>query len=699
MQPPNHTPLIALPAVVLDLETTGLDVRNDRVIQVGIINFQPVDQDIKPIVDQLVNPGIPIPKSTSAIHHIKDKDVIDAPFFSTIAGRLSDAIRDRVVIGQHIAFDLAILKREFARNNLVWHEPVYLDISMLAGALQPALFDVSLESVCTFLNVKITDRHTALGDCRATLHCWHKLLPLLQEKNIRSLGEAIAFAGQRHDLVQRQMESGWLEVPAGLVTSKPVSTQRIDSYVFKHRLADVMSKPAVSVEPHMSLRVATKTMVNHQLGCLLIREPAKSAQGILTERDIMRLFAENQRDMDKTRVDEVMSSPVECIHQDDLLYRALARMDRLNVSHLCVVDDNALPVGIVSQRNLLQYRARGLNILYDAMEAASDVQALAAAYGRVTGIARQLVTEELNGVEIAQVISIEIQTLVQRATQLVMNRMEQEGLGSVPADWCVLVLGSGGRGESLLSADQDNALIHAGSEKDDPWFAKFGEYLSEMLDTAGLPLCNGGVMISNSKWRGTVSEWNKRVSSWIQRAHPEDLLNIDIFFDLLPVAGNSSLAYQLHMEAVKLASRTHAFINLLAQSVRSVAPQFGVFGRLTLVDGRIDLKRNGLLPLVSFARTVALRIGSTSRDTPERIRDAVASGRLSEGDAERLIALHRLLLTVILNQQLNDSDAGISVGSKVDVRLLSKREFNRLKHELGHLDTIVSQIHTFTTAN
>lgn len=699
MQPPNHTPLIALPAVVLDLETTGLDVRNDRVIQVGVINLQSGDRENKPVIDQLINPGIPIPHATSAIHHIKDADVVDAPDFSKVANRLSDVIKDKVVIGQHIAFDMAILKREFARNNLVWHEPVYLDISMLVGALQPALFDVSLESICTFLGVKITDRHTALGDCLAALHCWHKVVPLLQEKNIRSLGEALSFSSQRQDLVQRQMESGWLEVPAGLVTSIPVSSQRIDSYVFKHRLADVMSRPAVFVQPEETLRTAAKTMTEHQLGCLLVSLPRSSAQGIITERDMMRVFAENRHDIDKTTVKEVMSSPVECIHQDDLLYRALARMDRLNVSHLCVVNDAGLPVGIVSQRNLLQYRARGLNILYDAMEAANDVQALATAYGRVTGIAAQLVAEELSGVEVAQVISVELQTLVQRATQLVMNRMEQEGLGTAPAEWSVLVLGSGGRGESLLSADQDNALIHAGSESDDPWFAKFGEYLSEMLDSAGLPYCKGGVMISNQVWRGTVDNWNKQVSNWIQRAHPEDLLNVDIFFDLLPVAGNNSLAYQLHMEAVKLASKTHTFINLLAQSVRSVAPQFGVFGRLSLVEGRIDLKRNGLLPLVSFARTVALRIGSTARSTPDRIRDAVVSGRLSEGDAERLVGLHRLLLTFILKQQLADSDSGIPVSSNVDVRQLSKREYNRLRHELGHLDTIVGQIHTFTTSN
>jgi DNA polymerase-3 subunit epsilon/CBS domain-containing protein len=569
---------------------------------------------------------------------------------------------------------------------------------MLVGALQPALFDVSLESVTTFLGVTITDRHTAHGDCLAAARSWQKLIPILQEKYIRTLGEATALANQRQDLIMRQTESGWLDVPEGLVTSEASPTQRIDSYVFKHHLNDVMTRPAPIVSPGTTLRNAAKNMVDKKLACIGVGTPDSAPQGVITQRDIMRLTAEGELDMDTVPVERVMSSPVETIHQDDMLYRALARMDRLNVSHLCVVDDHGLPVGVVSQRNLLQYRARGSNMLYDAMESAKDVHELAMAYGHVVGVSAQLVKENLNGVEIAQVISTEIQSLVKRATQLAMDRMEQEGHGSSPADWCVLVLGSGGRGESLLSADQDNALIHNGSDNDDTWFEQFGTYLAEILDTAGLPFCNGGVMISSRQWRGNVEDWNKRVSNWIQRARPEDLLNVDIFFDLIPVAGNTKLAQRLHENAVALASKTHAFINLMAQSARSVAPKFGMLGRFVLTDGRIDLKRNGLLPLVSFARTVALRIGSAERATAKRVLSAVAAGRLSEGDAERLIELQKQLLMLILKQQISDREEGIPVGSNVDVKRLNKREQYRLRHELHHLDTMVSQIHTFTTA-
>lgn len=695
MRAPKHTPLIALPVLVLDLETTGLDVRNDRVIQIGAIDMQGTTQAESLLINQLVNPGTEIPVSSTEIHHIKNEDVQDAPYFHEVADVLCEAMKNKVIVGQHIAFDLAVLKREFARNKLVWHEPTSLDVSMLVGALQPALFDVSMESVTTFLGVAITDRHTAHGDCLATANCWQKLIPILQDKNVRTLSEAISLSNQRHDLVARQMESGWMETPAGLVVSRPTTDHRIDSYIFKHRLADVMTSPAPTILPETTLRDAAREMVNRGLGCLCVGEEGQIAQGIITENDIMRLTAEGTQDMDSTSVKNVMSTPVICINHKEILYRALARMDNKEISYLCVIDDNGLPKGIVSQRNLLQYRARGSNMLYDAMQSANDVHTLAETYSRVVNVASQLVDEELNGFQIAQVISTELQALVHRTAQLAEERLKAEGKGSAPSKWSVLILGSGGRTESLLGTDQDNALIHDGGAEDDDWFAQFGSYFNEMLDMAGLPLCKGGVMISNKKWRGNREEWNMRVTNWIERANPEDLLNVDIFFDLVAVAGKRSFARELHQEAVELASKSHAFMNLLAQSVKSVAPQFNLLGRIALSDGRIDLKRNGLLPLVSFARTLGLRVACTARTTGERILAAVNAGRLPQSDAERMIELQKMLLLLILKQQLRDSEAGIPVGSKVDVKLLSKREYDRLKHELHHLDTMVNQIHSF----
>ncbi|MDH5190192.1 MAG: DUF294 nucleotidyltransferase-like domain-containing protein [Gammaproteobacteria bacterium] len=692
LPPPSHTPLIALPVLVLDLETTGLDVKNDRVIQIGATGMQGDTIIGQPQLNHLLNPGMPIPATSSAIHKIFDQDVVDAPRFIEVAEHLKTAMAGRVVVGQHIAFDIAILRHEFARNGLVWHEPTILDVSQLVGALKPTLPELSLESVTDFLGVVIQDRHTAMGDCLAAAQSWIKLIALLRERDIRTLGEALTLSNQRQDLILQQIQSGWLSPPDGLVSSTLTATSRIDSYVFEHRLADVMTQPPKILESGASLRTAAKTMMKNRIGCLLISDEGTKQKGIITENDLLRVMADARFDLDNTPASQIMSTPVQCMHQNEILYRALARMDRLSVSHLCVVDDNSLPVGVISQRDLLRYRARGPHMLSDALQVAHDTATLADAYARVTSIAARLVTEDLDGTDVARVIASELQALTGRATQLCMERMEAEGKDKPPADWCVMVLGSGGRAESLLSADQDNALIHTGTKEDDDWFAQFGTYLAEMLDGAGLPLCTGNVMVSSRQWRGSVEEWQERVGNWVSRAHPEDLLSVDIFFDMVPVAGSAELARQLHQQAIALAAKSHAFTNLLAHSVQSVAPRFSLFGRLKLSEGRLDLKRDGLLPLVSFARTLAIRIGSVSRATPERLRDVLASGRLSEGDTARLIELHKELLSLILKQQIQDINEGLPVNSSVEIKQFSRRQYSRLLHELRHLDTMVGQI-------
>lgn len=690
--PPTHTPIIALPALVVDLETTGLNVKVDRVIQIAALAMEGDKLLTTPRLEALVNPNMPIPASSSAIHGLHDHTVSDAPGLAELAASLQELLNDRVVVGHNIGFDIAILRHEFARLGLAWHEPAVIDIGQLLGALRPSLPDLGLETVTAFLGVTIQNRHTAMGDCLATAQAWTQLIPLLRDKEIRTLGEAQSLASQRQDLTLRQAQSGWFTTPDELIETPLPKLPRIDSYVFARRLGELMNSPLRVVSAQTRLREAAQAMVRHHVGALLIGEEGKLPAGIITENDLLRVTATGTLDFDSASVSEIMSSPVECMHEDEMLYRALGRMDRTSIRHLCIVNESGIPVGMVSQRDLLQHRARGSDVLNDALQAAQDTPALAAAFAHVTSVAARLASEGLAGVEVARVISTELQALTARVAQLSIERMQALGKGSPPAPWCVLVLGSGGRGESLLSADQDNALIHSGTAEDDTWFAVFGEIMADILDAAGVPRCQGDVMVSSAQWRGSLQDWQRRIEDWLQRARPQDLLNVDIFFDLRPVAGNLDFARQLQKTAIATASTTRAFIGLMAQSVQAVAPRFSLFGRLKVDAGRINLKRDGTLPLVSFARTLALRVGSTSRATPERLRDAVAAGRLADGDATRLIELHNRLLTHVLAQQLRDLEEGVPTGSSVEIKHLSRKQYADLIRGLKHLETMVREV-------
>lgn len=665
-------------------------MKRDRVVQVAAIAMLGEALLDSPRMDRLVNPGVPVPPQATLIHGLGDPDLAGAPPFSGIAAALAEAIAGRVVVGHHVGFDLAVLRHEAARAGIAWHDPPFLDIALVVAALEPALPDQGLETVASLLGVEIRNRHSALGDARAAAELFARLIPRLRRADVRTFAEAQALAARRADLRQRQAAAGWL-VAAGAAPAPVERIARVDRYIFERRLSEVMASPAVSIPREATLREAARLMNERRIGALLVGAAGAAAEGILTERDLLRAASSEGVDWDRATVGAFMSAPVQGMRGDEMLYRALGRMDRSGMRHLAVVDAAGVPVGMVSQRDLLRHRARAALALGDAVAVAQDASSLAAAYAGVPEAAARLVEEGLNGVEVGQVISAELRALTARAAQITAGRLTAAG-EKAPAAWCLLVLGSGGRGESLLGADQDNALVHAGRPGDDAWFSRFGEGTADLLDQAGVPRCKGGVMAANPAWRGTLEDWRIRVGGWLGRATPQDLLYVDIFFDLVPVAGDGEMGDALRRYAVEAASRHPRFIALLSHAASAVRPALGPFGVLRTREGRVDLKLGGLLPLVGVARVLALRAGSPASSTPERLRAASGAKQLAESDANALLAVHARLMTLILRQQLADLQAGVRPSGRVSTAMAGREGLRQLRADLRRLDGILGDV-------
>jgi DNA polymerase-3 subunit epsilon len=111
-------PLLCLcaesPLVVFDLETTGTDRLNDRIVEIAAIRFRkdaPLD-----VFERRVNPGIRIPRESTAVHGITDDDVHDLPPFAAIAAEVAAFFEGAALAGYNVrAFDVPVLAREFER--------------------------------------------------------------------------------------------------------------------------------------------------------------------------------------------------------------------------------------------------------------------------------------------------------------------------------------------------------------------------------------------------------------------------------------------------------------------------------------------------------------------------------------------------------------------------------------------------------
>ncbi|NJO22860.1 MAG: 3'-5' exonuclease [Sphingomonadales bacterium] len=109
----HSTPLLALDGVAFDTETTGLDARVARLVQIAALRLSDGGLVPEERFETLVNPGRTIPQSAIAVHGITDAMVADAPPFTAIAPQLEAFVGTATVVGHTIQYDLAMLEREY----------------------------------------------------------------------------------------------------------------------------------------------------------------------------------------------------------------------------------------------------------------------------------------------------------------------------------------------------------------------------------------------------------------------------------------------------------------------------------------------------------------------------------------------------------------------------------------------------------
>ncbi len=458
--------------------------------------------------------------------------------------------------------------------------------------------------------------------------------------------------------------------------------ERLDSFPYRHRVTDLMSAPIVAVAGSATVSEAVRTMMQRHVSSVVILDRDGRLDGILTEHDVLRTVARDPAHL-AGAVARAMTTPVQAIEADALAYRALARMARLGVRHLPVIDDSGRPLGMLTARSLVRQRASHALTLGDEIDQAPDVAALRAAFDRLPPLAAALRGEEVSAVQISAVVAGVTRDVTARAGELALAAMRDQGLGDAPANWCLLLLGSAGRGETLLTPDQDNALVHDGDESADPWFAAFGEKVNVLLDAAGVPFCKGGVMAGKPAFRRSLARWCEAIDDWIGRPRAEALLNVDIFYDFVPVLGDRSLARALRQHAVTAAATSPVFLRLLAAASERGGSAFDLLGRLRTENGRIDLKLRGLLPIVAGARAIALAWKSAATSTDSRLAESAAKGALPPDTAADLTAARATIVETILDQQLADVAAGQAPSTHVDPKRLKRAGLRRLRNALA----------------
>jgi DNA polymerase-3 subunit epsilon/CBS domain-containing protein len=695
------TPLIALNTVAVDLETTSLDTGEARIVQIGAAQMDRQTVNTANMLETVINPGMEIPARTIAIHGISNEAARAGTALKDYWPKFQSFLEGRVLIGHTIAYDLTVLGNEAKRIGEKWENPRTLCVRLLAPIALPELHDPSLDKLAAWFNIQIESRHSALSDALTAGRIFLQLLPLLEEKGIRTLAEAERAILQQAGGLLQGREAGWVAPvidPAERVLAG--GFVRHDTYAYRHSIGDIMARSPVVVSPDMTILSAVELMSTKGVSSVLVAKSATagqklSAYSIVTERDVMRRIAKAGAKALGGKVGEIAVHPLKSIRENAFVYRAMARMQRLKIRHLAVVNDTLQLVGVVSARDLLKLRTDAAISLDDAINDAASAADLGNAWGTLPGVVNSLIVEKLDAHTITRIVSEEIRSMTERSAKLAEIEMLNAGKGEPPVPYAVMVLGSGGRGESLLKPDQDNAIIYEKGDPEGPedrWFAELGDRFATILNTAGIPLCDGGIMAKNPEWRGSLATWEKRLENWITHANPQNLLNVDILFDQIPVHGERALAMDLFSKSFAMGSESIGFAKALGANIETLSSPFGMFGRLRAENNQIDLKLHGLFPIVTAARTLAIRHNFAVHSTRERLKKLCGLERGDTGLAARLIEHHRLILQLMLNAQEKRISAGNKPSNFIDLGALEKSEMTRLKAALSDIQIIPEMV-------
>lgn len=463
---------------------------------------------------------------------------------------------------------------------------------------------------------------------------------------------------------------------------------RIDSFPYQHRLREVMSTPVLTAGGDLSLKDAIDRMYQSRVSSIVGVDESGRAAGILTERDLLRLLStEGAAGLDAT-LGQVMSRPVAAVDGDSFVYVALGKMNRMGLRHLVVVDCDSRPIGMVTGRALLKVRANDALALGDSVHEARGAEDMKTVMAALPKLAGGLLAEGVSARNIASVIALVIRDLTARATELAEASMAEDGWGAAPAPYAMLVLGSAGRGESLLVFDQDNAIVHRGGDADDVWFAELGKRVNQTLNDAGIPFCDGGVMARESKWRKNLEAWKDEVHHWVYSVENQTVMYCDIFFDFQPVWGDRALAEELRGYAVEKASQSAFFMQYLAQHVAKMEVSLGLFGEFVTKQGRLNAKKFALLPLVSAARFRAIRAHVMQTGTDERYTALQEREVLHEDDWRDFLEIREVVMRMMLDQQLADLAAGLAPSANIEPKRFGKQTRNRLRWAFKRLRTL-----------
>jgi len=154
------------PLIFFDLETTGLNIMTDRIVEIAYLKVHPNGKEESD--KWRINPEMPIPAQSTAIHHITDEDVRDCPTFKQVAQSIAKVFKGCDIAGYNSnSFDVPFLAEEFLRAeaDFDFANSRFIDVQVVFHKMEQRTLEAAYRFYC---NAELADAHSADSDTKAT---------------------------------------------------------------------------------------------------------------------------------------------------------------------------------------------------------------------------------------------------------------------------------------------------------------------------------------------------------------------------------------------------------------------------------------------------------------------------------------------------------------------------------------------------
>ncbi len=459
------------------------------------------------------------------------------------------------------------------------------------------------------------------------------------------------------------------------------------------QMRDVMTPDPVAIGPDAPVGAAARLMRKRRISCLLVADEDGRLAGMVTTADMTARVVADELDA-STPVSEVMTASPRSLSPDSTVLDAVLEMSERDIGHLPVLDGGHI-VGIVTRTNLIRRNSLSAAGMVRDIGRQSDLDGLRKAIGQMPQALAQMVGSGFDVRTVGQMITNLTDVLTRRLLALAQN-----DLGAPPVPYLWLACGSQGRQEQTGLSDQDNVLIL--DESYDPaehgaYFEALARHVSDGLNACGFVYCPGDMMATNPKWRERPSVWRGYFRDWIDHPDPKAQMLASVMFDLRPISGTVALFDGIRAETLDRARRNSLFrAHLIANSMKHVPP-LNLFRGFALIrsgehKNTVDMKMNGVVPIVDLARVFALDAGVEEVNTRDRLVAAREAGALSAGAAEDLLAAYDLIGRVRLDHQARMIRRGEVPNNFLAPANLSALERNHLKDAFSAIKSLQSAL-------